>query len=475
MRALLTPIFLLLLASSSFAQAVAVSPAPPLPRGQVIESVASVDDPAETYALYLPLNYTPDRPWPIIYAFDPLARGVVPVRRYKDIAEKYEFILAGSNNSRNFSLQESSKAASAIWDDTHLRLALDSRRAYTTGFSGGARMAGIIAFRCAPCRIAGVIAHGAGYPLGEQPTAKNSPIYFLAVGDEDFNWPEVVQVRRAREQSGLPYRAEVFHGPHQWAPTSVFEDAVVWIQLKSMQSGVQPRNNEFIDTQFTKTQAALSDAVDRGETLAQLGALQSLVSDFEGLKEVSSFRQKLTDLKVSPALSRALKQEDSAINSQQASSSVLFSELGQLETSSSEDRDQLRSLVVDQMVRLKHDAARAKSDDKRLPLVRAFSSVQASYIESGQAQFEQKHYDLAEFYFQIVSDVSPEEIWPVLLLAETSAARGNRKQAISRLRQTAKLGLNNPEAYQQNRNLQNLQNDPEYKTFLSELRSETRK
>jgi Flp pilus assembly protein TadD len=127
------------------------------------------------------------------------------------------------------------------------------------------------------------------------------------------------------------------------------------------------------------------------------------------------------------------------------------------------------------MVQLKHAADRETSADKRLPLVRAFSSVQASYIERGQAQFEQKHYDLAEFYFQIVSEASPEEIWPVLLLAENSAARGNRKQAISRLRQTAKLGLANPEAYQNDRNLQNLRDDPEFKKFLSDLKTGNRK
>lgn len=429
-----------------------------------------MNDPGETYALYLPSNYTPARAWPIIYAFDPLARGLVPVRLYKDVAEKYGFILAGSNNSRNFSIQESSKAASTIWDDTHLRLVIDSHRTYTAGFSGGARMAGMVAFRCSPCHIAGVIAHGAGYPLGVQPTEKNSPLYFLAVGDEDFNWDEVVQVRRAREQSGLPYRAEVFHGPHQWAPSSVFEDAVVWMELKSMQSGAQPRTPEFIDAQFAKRQSELIDATNRADAVAQLGALRSLVSDFDGLRDISTYRQELKDLKASAALNQGLKNEDSAIASQEASSSVLFSELGQLETSSSDDRTQLRDQIVAQMARLKQDAAHAKSENKRLPLVRAFSSVQASYIESGQAQFERKQYDLAEFYFQIVSEASPEEIWPELLLAETSAARGNRKQAMSRLRQTAKLGLTNPEAYQKDRNLQNLDNDPEYRTFLSELK-----
>jgi predicted Zn-dependent protease len=127
------------------------------------------------------------------------------------------------------------------------------------------------------------------------------------------------------------------------------------------------------------------------------------------------------------------------------------------------------------MVQLKRDGARQKSGEKRLPRLRAFSSVQASYIESGQTQLEQKRFDSAEFYFQLISDVSPDEIWPVLLLAETSAARGNRKQAISRLRQTVKLGLKNPEVFEKDNYLQSLRSDPEFDRFLSEVRSQVNK
>jgi hypothetical protein len=47
---------------------------PPAP-GQVIEKVVCEGSPDESYALYLPSNYTPSKRWPIIYAFDPGARG----------------------------------------------------------------------------------------------------------------------------------------------------------------------------------------------------------------------------------------------------------------------------------------------------------------------------------------------------------------------------------------------------------------
>ena len=60
-----------------------------LPRGQVIERVTCVQDPKQTYALYLPSNYSETRHWPILYAFDPAARGKVPVERYREAAERF--------------------------------------------------------------------------------------------------------------------------------------------------------------------------------------------------------------------------------------------------------------------------------------------------------------------------------------------------------------------------------------------------
>ena len=69
---------------------------------------------------------------------------------------------------------------------------------------------------------------------------RTSCLYFFAVGDQDFNWPEVMTVRREREDQGLPYRVRVFPGTHQWAPAPVMEDAVQWLILKAMQNGSLP-------------------------------------------------------------------------------------------------------------------------------------------------------------------------------------------------------------------------------------------
>ena len=72
-----------------------------LPRGVVIDDVKCADDPAQSYALYLPSAYRPDRVWNLLIGFHPGARGRAIVETYQAAAEQYGYIVAGSNTSRN--------------------------------------------------------------------------------------------------------------------------------------------------------------------------------------------------------------------------------------------------------------------------------------------------------------------------------------------------------------------------------------
>ena len=74
---------------------------PALPRGVVIDRVAVAGEPDESYALYLPSDYGPDRAWSLLLAFHPSARGAAFVELYRPAAERYGYVIAGSNTSRN--------------------------------------------------------------------------------------------------------------------------------------------------------------------------------------------------------------------------------------------------------------------------------------------------------------------------------------------------------------------------------------
>jgi len=296
---------LLIAASCGFAFSQAQKPAELSP-GQIVD-VTSASDTTQSYALYLPSAYTPAKRWPIIYFFDPGGRGRRPLELYKDVAEAYGFILAGSNNSRNFS-SDQAKAVNAIWQDTYGRLVLDEHRSYASGFSGGARVAGAMAFSEPAGQIAGVIAHGAGYPSHKTASKDNLP-YFFAVGDQDFNWPEVMNIRRQREEQGSPYRVRVYPGKHQWAPATVMEEAIQYMNLKALQGGTLAPDPAFIDRLFRKTKVGADDAETRKNPIAELNAYRALVSDFTGLIDVTEPAAKLAAVQQSPALKAALKNE----------------------------------------------------------------------------------------------------------------------------------------------------------------------
>ena len=81
----------------------------PFKKGIVIDSVICADDSSQIYAVYLPAHYDTNKKWPVIYFFDPHGVGNLPVLIYKDLAEKYGFILAGTYNSKNGMPWESSE------------------------------------------------------------------------------------------------------------------------------------------------------------------------------------------------------------------------------------------------------------------------------------------------------------------------------------------------------------------------------
>ena len=158
-----------------------IATAQTLPRGQIVDDVQCAGDETQHYSLYLPSTFTPTRKWPII------------------LAERYGYIVVGSNNSRNGPWKRSLDAAKTMTADVIERFPLDLTRLYTAGMSGGARVAMMVALhpemiagRVRP-EIAGVLASSAGFPSGEFREVVRFPI-FGSAGTEDFNHREMTNL-----------------------------------------------------------------------------------------------------------------------------------------------------------------------------------------------------------------------------------------------------------------------------------------
>ncbi len=119
---------------------------------------------------------------------------------------------------------------------------------------------------------------------------------------------------------------------------------------------------------------------------------------------------------------------------------------------------------------LKDQATHAKSEEKRLVFTRAFDDMRVEGMENGQQELEARHFEKAEACFSLMKQLS-EDAWPVLLLAETHAAAGKKKQAINDLHEAIRRGLKDAEVLESNVRFQTLQSEPEFQKLLGELKS----
>jgi hypothetical protein len=276
-----------------------IAAAADLPQGQIIDSVSCAADSSQSYALYLPSNYTQQRKWPVILAFDPAARGRTPVERYQAAAEQYGYIIAGSRNSRNGSWEVSLGAARAMLADVLTRFAIDEKRIYTAGMSGGSRVALSVALGSKD--IAGVFASSAGWPDNKPRKTVPFPIFETA-GSEDFNYREM---RGLDRDLTSPHHLMVFLGGHTWLPADVAMDAVEWMEVEAMRSGRRAKDPELLARLFGKRTAAAEKMNGRDQYLALL----AIASDFEGLEEVAPYAARASALGRERSVRDALKKD----------------------------------------------------------------------------------------------------------------------------------------------------------------------
>jgi dienelactone hydrolase len=302
---------------------VALLAADDFPRGQIIENVECLADAAQSYALYLPSNYTPGKRWSVIVGLDAGGRGRNPVAQFQEAAEKYGYIVAGSKNSRNGPVNVSVSAANAVWTDVLTRFSVDPKRLYLTGQSGGARVAMYLATHkeAFPTAPAGVIASSAFFPGDEPPTSLAFPVFGTA-GTEDFNHLEMKQFDRQLEST---HRLAIFDGGHMWLPIPLATEAIEWMELQAMKSGLRPRDDAFISSLFA-LRVKQADALPKG--LAARRAYTALAADFNGLRDVRAYAARATQLSKDSAVRKAFD-EDAKIDEQEGRLSSTLQGLAQ--------------------------------------------------------------------------------------------------------------------------------------------------
>lgn len=282
----------------------------PFSPGQVVEKIPCEGDPALSYALYLPSTYDPQRSWPILFVLDPRGRAMIGLELFREGAEQNGYILVSSYNSRSDGAPGlNHKAMNAMLPDVQKRFSVNTGRVYLAGFSGTARVSwdfGVLL----KGHVQGVIGAGAGLPPGFELAEDPGFVFFGATGLIDFNYEEVRRLDERLDSIDMRHHIEFFEGPHSWMPKGIATEAVEWMELAAMRSGLRSKDEAWIGSLYARRLERAESLEKEGRLLDTYERYAAIAADFDGLYDVAAARAKVAELHKDKSVRRALVQMD---------------------------------------------------------------------------------------------------------------------------------------------------------------------
>ena len=426
------------------------------PKGTAIDKVLCLSDIKNSYSLYLPKAYNTKQNWPVVFFFDPHAQGRQPIQKYMGLAEKFGYIFIGSNNSENGQAIEAKEAIyNSLLADAKSRFAIDTRRIYTGGFSGGGRTAVSLAMNIGG--INGVIGCGAGFPSLNKPIG-NRFDYIGLVGDGDFNYQEMMNLDGALKNMNFPHQMLVFSGKHEWPPYNKMDDAFTWLQFNAMRSGLIDKHNGVIFTFVDDHKLVADSLLGKGKQYEAYMAYRQIIYFTEGLRDAKELILKTDSL----ANTNAVKDElikiakiRKAEEGMQAEYSAALSE---------KDLKWWKKTIsaLEQNAKTNKDTEEKGLSKRQLAAISMMSYTQVS------GHLNNKSTDEAGRYLEIFKLSDPQNPDGPFLEACIHAARGEQSEAIAALQAAVKLKYSDIKKLQTEPLLEPIRKLPEFKAILEE-------
>lgn len=429
----------------------------PLAKGIVVDSVICSDDPSQIYAVYLPTKYDSYKKWPIIYFFDPHGVGNLPLILYKDLAEKYGFILAGTYNSKNGMPWESTeKVAHTLIKDTRARLSVDNNRLYTFGFSGGAMVASMVAM--SEGGIAGVVACGGSMP-GGQSSIKQPFSYISFVGNKDFHYIPAKQLDNMLDSTSLAHQLIVFNGKHQWPPVSYIEQAFLWLDADAMRAKTMPKDGLLIKSIQDKLVAEAQDWHKKGNTVQEYYTYKKLINFLNGLDNVSAYTDKVKQIGTSEPLRKYISNEQMQEMAEMQEMDDFRGHLSQM------DQTWWSNKVADMRKTIQRDT----SSPGALETERLLGYLSLAMYMGADGELKEHNYQAASYFVGLYALVDPENPEHSYLSASLAMTNHNSEKALQMLQDAVKLGFSDSKRLEKDSNFVVLHNTPQYKKLLEEM------
>ena len=444
------------------AQAAPVTPS--VPTGTLVEKVACPSDPTQTYTLYLPAAYTPSRQWPLLFVFDPRGRGTQAAQIFRASAERLGWIIASSNNTMSDGPWEPNRRAlAAMWPDVRAAYAVDERRVYAAGFSGGAGVAWVLARSGA--RIAGIIAAGSpDHSQAERPPKDLA--WFGSAGRADFNFLHAKTMDEKLAREGFRQRLELFDGAHQWLPASLAARAMGWLEMLAMKDGLRPPDPT-LARQLAKDDAVYARGLEEsGAVVDAHRTYQVIKRDYVGLADVAASVARLASLEANESFERARRDQQRTDDRERSRLEDISRGLQRLFLVDLPlPREVIRDLRIDELQRIAEGTSYESASARRL-LELMFVQT-AFYI---WRDFEtQKQWHRAALSLEIAKEIHPERPRVWVDLAADYSMSGRKGPAIDALERSLELGFSNASLLEKDPRFAPIRESEEFGRLLEKL------
>ena len=410
--------------------------------GSIIDSV-SVKNSKETFALYLPKKFDKNEPAPVVFIFEPAARGKVGIQPFIEAAEKYNYILVCSNDSKNGAFETNIDILNRLFGSVFSRFSLNEERIYTAGFSGGSRLASAAAVLSK--KITGVIACGAGFSsyILHKPIVREDFSYVGLIGEQDMNYQEMLSAQDWLDELQM-YNVLFINGDgHSWPASDQIVKAFDWLELEAFRKYQKPINWFDVHKIYNRFYDEASTSEGRNKIESAVWEYQRLQRNFSYYYTLDSISKKVTNLKATSEYRTQVRKRKSLKTEEETMRRVFVNRFN----------SELKKMPPVHKVKwwqkklnhLREEYLLSEDRQKQLLGTRVSNMLYALAIESATIHLQEKNYKKALYCHQIMAELQPKGSYPIFLIAKDYAQLYMEDETFEYLERAISMGFSEKE------------------------------
>ncbi|SDS04502.1 hypothetical protein [Gramella sp. MAR_2010_147] len=291
-------------------------------KGGVTDSLPIPSSGTDTYAIYTPSDYTPEKEWPVIFVFDPKGRGATTANLFRAAAEDQKYLIASSNiKLKSRPVDSIIKTATAMMNAVLNTFPIDGELVYTAGMGEGAQVGSALPLLYN--QMAGVLAVGNSF-VNSNYLNRNNPYMFIGmVGDKDYMVYEMESYLKFYDDLDFPTDVYYFDGKEdQWPNSAVISNALSGFTLEAIKKGARARDEQFIQKLYeneigyveslrrTRNYYTAFEKLERmEEKYEDLGFEDDIEEIKKGIKQIDGFRSQRREFRAAVAFEKEQQAE----------------------------------------------------------------------------------------------------------------------------------------------------------------------